>query len=120
MVTPIFRIFDYRKAYEFYVEWLGFHIDWEERSDTVSMYMQVSRGDIVLHLTGYYGENCPGSRSRAMAEINGLMAYHRLLVQKDYPFMPPGLKKTVWSERVMQAEVTDPFGNSIVFIEACA
>jgi hypothetical protein len=84
------------------------------------MYMQVSRGDIVLHLTGYYGENCPGSRSRAMAEINGLMAYHRLLVQKDYPFMPPGLKKTVWSERVMQAEVTDPFGNSIVFIEACA
>ncbi|WP_240540699.1 glyoxalase superfamily protein [Hymenobacter montanus] len=117
MVIPIFRIFDYHKACEFYVGWLGFHIDWEERSDTGPMYMQVSRGDIVLHLIGDWGESCPGSK--AVAEINGLLAYHRLLLQKDYPFGRPGLEKTTWSERVMQAEVTDPFGNSIVFIEAC-
>jgi hypothetical protein len=28
-VVPIFRIFDYKKATEFYVDWLGFKIDWE-------------------------------------------------------------------------------------------
>ncbi|OGX86202.1 hypothetical protein BEN47_01195 [Hymenobacter lapidarius] len=117
MVTPIFRIFDYQKACEFYVEWLGFHIDWEERPAQGPLYMQVSRGDIVLHLTGHHGDSCPGSK--VMAEINGLLAYHHLLTQKDYPFMRPNLKKTNWSDKVMQAEVIDPFGNRVVFVEAC-
>ncbi len=26
---PILRIFDYQKAIEFYVDWLGFTIEWE-------------------------------------------------------------------------------------------
>lgn len=30
---PIFRIFDYDKAIEFYTKWLGFNIDWQDRED---------------------------------------------------------------------------------------
>lgn len=28
-VIPVLRIFDYKKAIEFYVDWLEFKIDWE-------------------------------------------------------------------------------------------
>ncbi|MDB5233768.1 MAG: glyoxalase/bleomycin resistance/extradiol dioxygenase family protein [Hymenobacter sp.] len=119
MVTPILRIFDYQKALEFYIGWLGFSIDWEEQKVKGGpQYMQVSRGDIVLHLSGHHGDSCPGAK--VMAEVNGLLAYHHFLLQKDYPFMRPNLEKTIWSDKVMQAVVTDPFGNSLVFVEACA
>ena len=29
IIKPIFRIFDYDKAIDFYVHWLGFAVDWE-------------------------------------------------------------------------------------------
>ena len=118
MVTPIFRIFDYQKARAFYVDWLGFRIDWEDWSTKGPLYMQVSRDSIVLHLTSHDGDSSPGSE--AMAEINGLLAYHHLLLKKEHSFTQPALKKTSWSDKVMQAEVIDPFGNCIVFVEACA
>ena len=35
-VVPILRSFDEGKAREFYVDWLGFRIDWEHRFDPVS------------------------------------------------------------------------------------
>jgi len=72
--------------------------------------MQVSRDDVVLHLTGHQGDSCPGSK--AMAEIRGLLAYHYFLVQKDYSFTRSDLEKTSWSEKVMQAEVIDTFRQS--------
>ena len=50
------------KAKEFYVDFLGFTIDWEHRFEGVSpVYMQVSRGNLVLHLSEHYGDCCPGS-----------------------------------------------------------
>ena len=79
--------------------------------------MQESRDSIVLHLTGHDGDSSPGSK--AMAEINGLLAYHHLLLQKDYSFTQPALKKASYSDKVMQTEVIDPFGNRIVFVEVC-
>lgn len=118
MVTPIFRISDYQQALDFYVDWLGFRIDWEDRSEREPLYMQVSRGGIVLHLTNYPQESCAGAK--AIAEINGLIAYHYLLTKKDSAFPSPALQKTAWSDKVMQIEVTDPFGNSLVFAEICA
>jgi hypothetical protein len=43
-LTPILRIFDEAKAREFYVEFLGFKIDWEHRfGENSPLYMQVSR-----------------------------------------------------------------------------
>ena len=117
MVTPVFRILDYHQAREFYIDWLGFSIDWEDRSSKGPLYMQISRGDLVLHLTSHDGDSNPGSK--AIAEINGLLAYHHFLLQKDSAFPQPALEKTSWSEKVMQAKVVDPSGNSLVFVEAC-
>lgn len=118
MVTPIFQISDYQQALDFYIGWLGFRIDWEDRSSRGPLYMQVSRGGIVLHLTSHPKESCAGAK--VIAEINGLIAFHYLLTKKRSSYPSPVLQKTCWSDKVMQVEVTDPFGNILVFAELCA
>jgi catechol 2,3-dioxygenase-like lactoylglutathione lyase family enzyme len=48
-VVSIFRIFDYKKAIEFYVNWLGFKVDWEHKfDDTSPIYIQASKGEIIF------------------------------------------------------------------------
>jgi catechol 2,3-dioxygenase-like lactoylglutathione lyase family enzyme len=50
-VIPILRIFSVEKAREFYLDYLGFHLDWEHRfDDNAPLYMQVSRAGLILHL----------------------------------------------------------------------
>ena len=78
-ITPILRIFDEAKAKEFYVDFLGFKIDWEHRfADDLPLYMQVSKDDCILHLSGHFGDCCPGSAVRI--ETTGLEAYHQQLL----------------------------------------
>lgn len=56
--TPILRIFDEDKAREFYVQFLGFQVDWEHRFEPgLPLYLQVSRDACVLHLSEHHGEN---------------------------------------------------------------
>ncbi len=62
-VSPVLRIFDYQKAVEFYVNWLGFKIDWEHVfEEGMPIYMQVSRDNITLHLSEHAGDATPGSK----------------------------------------------------------
>jgi catechol 2,3-dioxygenase-like lactoylglutathione lyase family enzyme len=59
---PILRIFDVDKAKEFYVGFLGFHVDWEARFDeTAPLYFQISSDGLLLHLSEHHGDACPGS-----------------------------------------------------------
>lgn len=61
-VIPVLRIFDYPKTVEFYIDWLGFTVDWEHCFDeNAPLYMQVSKGPITLHLTEHHGDCCPGA-----------------------------------------------------------
>lgn len=111
---PIFRIFDVEKAKEFYVGFLGFHVDWEARfEDATPVYIQVSRDGLVLHLSEHHGDCCPGST--AVVQTTGLEAYHREITGKGYRFMRPGIEVAPWHARVM--EVIDPFGNRLRFNE---
>lgn len=44
--TPILRIFDESKAVEFYVDFLGFKVDWQHRFEAnFPLYLQVSRAN---------------------------------------------------------------------------
>ena len=118
MVTPAFAISDYHKARDFYVGWLGLVIDWEEPMAIVNRhYFQVSRGNVILHLTDDATESGPGAK--AIAEVTGLLFYHRQLQEKTarFAFELPALQKTSWSDKVVQLELTDPFGNRLVFAE---
>jgi hypothetical protein len=38
-VKPVLRIFDYAIAREFYLDWLGFRVDWEHRLDGAPAYL---------------------------------------------------------------------------------
>jgi hypothetical protein len=58
---PVLRSFDEALARRFYIEALGFTVDWEHRFEPeLPLYMQVSRDDLVLHLSEHYGDGSPG------------------------------------------------------------
>jgi len=112
--TPILRIFDLKKAKEFYVKYLGFAVDWEHRFEPgLPLYMQVSRGDLVLHLSEHHGDCTPGSTIFVIT--TGLHELHRELGAKRYPSLRPGIRRMPWNADVM--ELVDPFGNRIRFNE---
>lgn len=49
---PIIRIFSVEKAKEFYLDFLGFTLDWEHRfSEDLPLYAQISRSGLTLHLS---------------------------------------------------------------------
>jgi catechol 2,3-dioxygenase-like lactoylglutathione lyase family enzyme len=110
--TPILRIFDEAKAKEFYVGFLGFHVDWEHRFEPgLPLYMQVARDACALHLSEHLGDCCPGAALRI--EVSDLDAFHVELRSKDYKYARPGIEAMPWGTRDMS--VTDPFGNRLTF-----
>lgn len=110
--TPILRIFDEGKAKEFYVTFLGFKVDWEHRfEEKLPLYMQISKDDCVLHLSEHHGDCCPGAAMRI--ETNGLEAFQKDLLAKDYKHVRPGIEEMPWGSRDMV--VIDPFGNRLTF-----
>ena len=109
---PILRIFDLAKAREFYLGFLGFGLDWEHRFDpNAPAYLQVSRGNCVLHLTEHHGDCCPGST--VFLRVSGLEQFHQEITSKGYPYQRPGIEMAPWNAKLM--ELTDPFGNRLRF-----
>ena len=113
--TPILRMFDEKKAKEFYVEFLGFKIDWEHRfEEGLPLYMQVSRDACVLHLSEHHGDCCPGAAMRI--ETTALDQYQNELIEKRYKNSRPQIQDMPWGSRDMA--IADPFGNRLVFTDA--
>jgi catechol 2,3-dioxygenase-like lactoylglutathione lyase family enzyme len=58
-VMPTLRITDYARSKGFYVEGLGFHVDWEHRFEPgFPVFAQVSRDGLAFFLTEHTGD-CP-------------------------------------------------------------
>jgi catechol 2,3-dioxygenase-like lactoylglutathione lyase family enzyme len=113
-VIPIFRIFDVEKAKDFYVGFLGFRVDWEHSfDDNAPLYMQVSRGNLILHLTEHHGDCCPGST--VFVQTSQLDRFHQEITATGYQYMRPSIESAPWNAKVM--EVIDPFGNRLRFNE---
>jgi uncharacterized glyoxalase superfamily protein PhnB len=116
-VIPVLRIFDVAKAREFYLDFLGFSIDWEHRFEPgMPAYTQVSRDGFVLHVSEHHGDASPGST--VSVDVSGIDELHRELNDKRYTYARPGVRRMPWKARV--TEVTDPFGNRIRFSEDAA
>lgn len=109
---PILRIFDETKAKEFYIDFLGFRVDWEHRfAEDLPLYMQVSKDECVIHLSEHHGDCCPGGAMRIeMTEIDG---FQRELAAKNYKYYRPGIEDMPWGSRDMS--IMDPFGNRLTF-----
>nr|WP_067063101.1 glyoxalase/bleomycin resistance/extradiol dioxygenase family protein [Mucilaginibacter sp. L294] len=116
LVKPIFRMFDYAKAIEFYVDWLGFKIDWEYQDEGAPVYMQLSLRDVQFHLSEHHGDASPGSQFR-VENFTGLKEYHQLLTGKQYKYNHPGLEVPEWDTNSIEMTVNDPFLNRITFVE---
>jgi len=113
-VVPILRIFSLEKAREFYLGFLGFKVDFEHRFEPdAPVYMQVSRGDLILHLSEHHGDGTPGSG--LCIYMTGVAELHRELTDKTYRYNRPGLEKQEWGQTTVT--VTDPFNNRITFSE---
>src|SRR5438132_1608248 len=91
---------------EFYCGYLGFKVDWEHIfEESTPLYMQVSLGDFVLHLSEHYGDGCPGST--VFVKVTGLEEYHRELTEKNYKYLRPGIGDAPWKAKCVN--VVDPF-----------
>jgi hypothetical protein len=111
---PILRIFSIDKAKEFYLDFLGFTIDWEHRfGENFPLYAQISRAGLALHLSEHHGDASPGST--VFLWMRGIHDYHRELAAKDYRYYKPSVEDTEYGAWTMQ--VTDPFGNRLRFNE---
>ena len=115
--VPILRIFDRGKAVEFYVDYLGFTLDWEHggHADHSPLYAQVTRGGARLHLSEHHGDASPGGA--ALIPINDVEALHKELHDQDYDYARPGIRDEDWGRVLV---VVDPFHNRLVFHQPVA
>ena len=110
---PILRMHDLVATKRFYVDYLGCSLDWEDGGDDGPVYMQVSRGELVLHLSSHHDDGTPGSA--VLVETAGVEALHAELAGRDYPFLNPGLEPGPGGGREMQ--LIDQASNRIRLFE---
>jgi uncharacterized glyoxalase superfamily protein PhnB len=112
---PVLRSFDEAQARAFYVDYLGFSVDFEHRfEDGWPLYFQVSRDGCVLHVSEHHGDASPGAAVRIAVE--DLDALHGELEGRPYGRVRPGIETMPWGTRDMV--VVDPFSNRLIFTEA--
>lgn len=113
-VIPVLRIFDYSKAIEFYIDWLGFKIMWEHHfEENTPVYMEIEKDGITLHLSEHHGDGSPNTHVFIWCE--GVREYHKELIDKKYKYNRLGLEETFYG--ALAFTVNDPFNNKIIFNE---
>lgn len=111
---PVLRMFDEAKAKDFYLDYLGFEVDWESRfSPAAPVYMQIHLGEALLHLNGHATEETP------TAEVNipilGLQNFCDYLIAKNANYPKPIAVDPRYQGRNTDLNLYDPFGNYLVF-----
>ena len=111
---PILRIFDVVKAKEFYIDWLGFTIDFEHQFEKdMPYYIGISKDDVQLHLSEHHGDATPGARVFILC--NEIKRFYEELQNRPYKYLRPGLEETFYG--TLEITVHDPFGNRLCFNE---
>ena len=110
---PILRMFDERKAREFYLDFLGFSVEFEHRFEAdLPLYLGISRNGLQLHLSEHHGDASPGAT--LFVPMSNIEALRDELQQKKYGYGRPEIVSQAWGKVL---EVYDPFGNRIRFCE---
>lgn len=111
---PILRILDEQKAREFYLEYLGFAVDFEHRfHDEAPLFMGISRDGLPIFLSEHHGDGTPGTYVRI--DLTGIDELYSELGAKKYKYMNPSIVEQEWGTRELC--VYDPFGNRLIFSE---
>lgn len=113
---PILRIFDEARARDFYLDYLGFDVEFEHRFDpTAPLYMGLKMGNCHLHLSEHNGDGTPGTRLHI--EVSDLEAYQKILLDRNHKYSKPGIQDQTWGVREMA--IPDPFANTLLFFTPC-
>ena len=108
-VFPVLRILDEAEAKGFYVQGLGFKVDWEWRHEPgFPLFMQVSRDGLSIFLSEYSGDCQTGGL--VYLEVDDVDAWFVETQERGVePERPPMTQP--WGQREMT--FGDPFGNRI-------
>ena len=112
--VPILRVLDMAVALPFYLDYLGFTLDWEHRFEPrLPVYAQVSRSETVLHLSEHHGDDSPNGV--VWIPVRDVAALQRELLAKDDTQLRPGIQAGAPGGPTMQ--VIDPYGNVLRFAQ---
>jgi hypothetical protein len=111
---PVLRMLDEAEAKAFYLDYLGFQVDWEGRQSLTSpLYMQIRLGDALLHLDGHAGEDAP--ISQVIIQVVGLQQYCDYLIAMKAEYPKPWPVDPRYQGRNTDMNIDDPFGNYLIF-----
>lgn len=111
--VPLLRMFDASASYDFYVDYLGFTIEWEHRFEPdLPLYTRITRDDATIDLTEHHGDGTPGTV--VWIPVEDVEALHRELSAKRHPRSRPGIER---DDEGAVMTVWDPSGNSLRFAQ---
>ncbi|MDR7385019.1 glyoxalase superfamily protein [Promicromonospora iranensis] len=112
--VPVLRVQDEARAREFYVDYLGFDVEWEHRFEPgMPLYLRARRGEAVLDLSEHHGDGTPGTV--VWVPVASADALHAELSVRPHARLRPGIDRDAPGGPTI--EVTDPFGNVLRFCE---
>ncbi|MEU7305209.1 glyoxalase superfamily protein [Streptomyces sp. NPDC007206] len=113
--VPVLRVMSVAQVLPFYLDYLGFTLDWEHRfAPGLPLYVQVSRSAAVLHLSEHHGDGSP--HGVAWFPVRDVSALHEELLARPNAPMRPGIDLDAPGGPTMQ--VTDPNGNILRFAQS--
>lgn len=111
---PILRMFDEAKAREFYLDFLGFSVEFEHRFEPgLPLYLGLSRDSLQVHLSEHHGDASPGTT--LFVPVQDIERLRDELQGKQYGYGRPEIVDQGWGRLL---EVHDPFGNRIRFCQS--
>ncbi|ROP62630.1 hypothetical protein EDF81_1132 [Enterobacter sp. BIGb0383] len=111
---PILRMFNERKAREFYLDFLGFTVEFEHRFEAdLPLYMGIDRNGLQIHLSEHHGDASPGAT--VFVPIRNIELFRDELNHKNYGYGRPEIVQQDWGKLL---EVYDPSGNRIRFCQS--
>lgn len=112
--VPVLRVMSVAQALPFYLDYLGFTLDWEHRFEPgLPLYVQVSRSSAVLHLSEHHGDGSPNST--VWIPVRDVAALHKELLARPHAPLRPGIDPDAPGGPTLQ--VIDPYGNNLRFTQ---
>lgn len=113
--VPVLRVQRFDDVRPFYLDFLGFDVEWEHRFEPgLPLYVRLVRDATRIDLSEHHGDGTPGSV--VWIPVADATRLHRELIGKRWPSMRPGLDRDAPGGPTI--EVIDPSGNTLRFCEA--
>lgn len=110
---PVIPILDEDASKRFYLDCLGYEVDWEHRFAPGSdLYLQISLGPSVLHLNGHATKERPTVEVRI--PVRDLEGYCAWLGTRDFEEKPEAVDPR-YEGKNTDLNLLDPAGNHLVF-----